>query len=286
VAERDKERAGIVERALREDAAFADITTGRLVGKGARGRALIRARAAGTLSGQECARSVFSILDASISYEAVKGDGATVDAGEIVAALEGSIAPILSGERTALNFLQHLSGIATSVRRFVELVEGTGTRILDTRKTTPGLRLLEKEAVMHGGGMNHRKDLAELLLVKENHIAAAGGLERVIELLGEGMADAVIEVTSHEELLQLAGKGPRRIMLDNFTPEGVRRAMEEVSTWDQRPEIEVSGGVTLETVGAYAALGIDYISIGSITASAPALDMSLIVEEVDRAGEV
>lgn len=277
---RDNERAGIVERALREDAAHGDVTTGALVGEGARGRAVIRARADGIISGQGCSRTVFSLLDPSISYDAVKSDGSTVLGEEIIAVIEGSISAILAGERTALNFLQHLSGIATSVRRFVERVEGTGVRILDTRKTTPGLRKLEKEAVLHGGGTNHRKDLAGHVLVKENHITAAGGLEQVIEILGGRIEKAEIEVASLEELRRLRGVRPWRIMLDNFTPDGVREAMEEVGTWKPKPEIEVSGGVTIETVGAYAALGVDFISIGSITASAPALDMSLMIEEV------
>jgi len=153
--------------------------------------------------------------------------------------------------------------------------------ILDTRKTTPGMRLLEKEAVLHGGGKNHRKDLAGLILVKENHIAAAGGLERVVELLGARIAETEIEVSSLEELKGLRGSHPARIMLDNFAPEDAEEAMEELKGWDARPEIEVSGGVTLETARSYASLGVDYISVGSITVSAPALDMSLILEEVD-----
>ena len=273
--------AVIVERALREDAAGRDLTTATLVGSEARGRAVIRARSAGTISGQKCARTVFSLLDFSIAYDEVKRDGSSALEGEIIAAVEGNIGAILAGERTALNFLQHLSGIATSVRGFVERVEGTGTVILDTRKTTPGLRMLEKEAVLHGGGRNHRKDLAGLILVKENHIAAAGGLERVIDLLGRRIEEAEIEVASLEELRVLRGRSPLRIMLDNFTQEGVREALEEMREWDPRPEIEVSGGVTIETAGAYAALGVDYISVGSITASAHALDMSLIIEGVE-----
>ena len=278
---RDSDLEGIVERALREDAAFADETTNALVAPGTGGRALVRARAPGIISGQRCAGMVYSLLDPSISYDAVARDGSPVTAGGTVASIEGALGSILAGERTALNFLQHLSGVATSVKRFVERVEGTGTRILDTRKTTPGLRALEKEAVLHGGGSNHRRDLAGLILVKENHISAAGGLERVIELLGTRIGEAEIEVSSIGELRMLKGKGPWRIMLDNFTPEGVGEAVEEVGGWDQVPEIEVSGGVTLDTIGDYAVPGVDYISIGSMTASAPALDMSLTVEEVE-----
>lgn len=279
--EHDNDITGIVERALREDAAERDMTTGILVGEEARGRAVIRARAAGTISGQRCARTVFTFLGGSIVYDAVKRDGSPTLEDEIVATIEGSLRAILAGERTALNFLQHLSGVATMARCFTRRVEGTGAVILDTRKTTPGLRTLEKEAVLHGGGSNHRNDLAGLLLVKENHIAAAGGLDGVIALLGTRIEEAEIEVTSLEELRKLRGRRPWRIMLDNFTQEGVREAMRELGEWDRMPEIEVSGGVTIESVGSYAALGVDYISIGSITASAPALDMSLIVEGVE-----
>lgn len=275
-----KDIAEIVKRALFEDAAERDMTTGILVGEEARGRAVIRARAVGVISGHRCARTVFSLLDESVAYDAVKRDGSSILENEIVATAEGSLRAILAGERTALNFLQHLSGIATSVRRFTRRIEGTGAVILDTRKTTPGLRALEKEAVLHGGGKNHRRDLAGLLLVKENHITAAGGFARVIDLLGTRIEEAEIEVTSLEELRKLREKRPWRIMLDNFTHDEAKEAMEEVRGWDPRPEIEVSGGVTIETVLSYASIGVDYISIGSITASAPALDMSLIVEEV------
>ncbi len=255
----------IVERALKEDAAERDSTTALLAGEGRTGRAVIRARASGIVSGQLCAREVFSRLDRSIVYDEVGRDGSSVVADGIVAVLEGSIGAILTGERTALNFLQHLSGVATSVRRFVERVEGTGAVILDTRKTTPGLRMLEKEAVRHGGGSNHRKDLAGLVLVKENHIVAAGGLDRVIDILGDRIGEAEIEVSSLEELRRLREISPWRIMLDNFTPDGVRAAMEELEGWSRIPEIEVSGGVTIETVGSYAALGVDYISVGTVT---------------------
>jgi nicotinate-nucleotide pyrophosphorylase (carboxylating) len=276
----DSNIAEIVERALLEDAADRDSTTVLLAGEEKVGRAVIRARAPGTVSGQRCAREVFSQLDRSILYDDLKWDGSSVAGEEIVAVLEGSLRAILTGERTALNFLQHLSGVATSVRRFVERVDGTGAVILDTRKTTPGLRVLEKEAVLHGGGKNHRKDLADLVLVKENHIAAAGGLDRVIDLLGTRIEEAEIEVASLEELRKLRESRPWRIMLDNFTQDGVREAMEELKGWHPIPEIEVSGGVTIETVRSYAVLGVRYISVGAVTSSAPALDMSLIVEEV------
>jgi nicotinate-nucleotide pyrophosphorylase (carboxylating) len=272
--------AEIVERALKEDAAESDSTTVMLAGEGKVGRAVIRARAPGTVSGQRCARAVFSRLDPSVLYDDVKRDGSSVVVDEIVAVLEGSLRAILTGERTALNFLQHLSGVATSVRRFVEQVEGTGAVILDTRKTIPGLRVFEKEAVRHGGGSNHRKDLADLVLVKENHILTAGGIDRVIDLLGARIEEAEIEVSSLEELRKLREIRPWRIMLDNFTPDGVRAAMEELRGWPRIPGIEVSGGVTIETVKSYAALGVEYISVGAVTSSAPALDMSLIVEEV------
>ena len=282
MGETGKDLADLVRRALREDAADGDMTTRILVDEKTRGRAIILARAAGVVSGQRCARAVFTSLEPSISYEEAKTDGSKITAGETAATVAGPLRAILSGERTALNFLQHLSGVATSVSRFVERVEGTKAVILDTRKTTPGLRSLEKEAVRNGGGSNHRRDLAGLILVKENHIAAAGGIEGVIDLLGDRMEKAEIEVGSLEELAKLRGSRPWRIMLDNFAPEMVEEAMRELEEWEARPEIEVSGGMTMENVRLYADLGVDYISIGSVTASAPALDMSLIVEEVNR----
>ena len=170
--------------------------------------------------------------------------------------------------------------MATLAAAFAAAVAGTGTTILDTRKTTPGLRRLEKEAVLHGGCGNHRPDLASMILVKENHIAAAGGLAAVVDRLGDRLAEAEIEVRSLDELRTLGETPPARIMLDNFDPANIAGALREIDRWSRRPEIEVSGGVTLENVARYATPGVDFISIGSLTASAPSLDLSLTLEEI------
>lgn len=268
-----------VAAALAEDEAAADATTRLLVPDSLAGRAGIVSRAAGVISGQECAAEVFRQLGGDVSWEPSAPDGCAVTPGMLVARLSGPFGQILSGERTALNFLCHLSGIATLTASFVEKVSGTGVRILDTRKTTPGMRAVEKMAVAHGGGQNHRHDLASYILVKENHIIAAGGIEAVIERLGEFLAGCEIEVRDLDELQSLSALPPGRIMLDNFTPSQIREAVAAVRTWDRIPEIEVSGGITLENVGEHAIEGVDFISTGSITASAPSLDLSLLVEE-------
>jgi nicotinate-nucleotide pyrophosphorylase (carboxylating) len=280
----DSNLIDVVRRALEEDAAGDDVTTRILVGERVEGRAVITVRAAGVASGQKCARAVFSVLDGSMEYEVSQPDGSSVRPGDIIAVVRGNLRAILSGERTALNLLQHLSGVATLTRSFVEKVRGTGATILDTRKTTPGLRALEKEAVLHGGGKNHRADLAGLILVKDNHITAAGGLDAVIRCLGERLGDAEIEVTSIEELRRFSNRPPLRIMLDNFDPSSVERALQEMKGWKHRPQVEVSGGVTIDTVGEYALNGVDFISIGSLTSSAPALDMSLSIEGGEEYG--
>ncbi len=268
-----------VAAALAEDEAAADATTRLLVPDSLAGRAGIVSRASGVISGQECAAEVFRQLGGDVSWEPSAPDGCAVTPGMLVARLSGPFGKILSGERTALNFLCHLSGIATLTASFVEKVSGTGVSILDTRKTTPGMRAVEKIAVAHGGGQNHRHDLASYILVKENHIIAAGGIEAAIERLGEFLAGCEIEVCDLDELRSLSALPPGRIMLDNFTPSQIREAVAAVRTWDRIPEIEVSGGITLENVGEYAIEGVDFISTGSITASAPSLDLSLLVEE-------
>lgn len=281
VDDRARYLADIVRRALAEDAARRDATTKLFVDASRLGDAVIRARAPGIVSGHDAAREAFAALDESSAYAAAVPDGGGVAAGAVVARVYGRLRAVLSAERTALNFLRHLSGIATATAAFVERVRGTGTIILDTRKTLPGLRLLEKEAVVHGGGRNHRADLASMILVKDNHIAAAGGLGNALAALGAArLAEAEIEVASLAELRLLAAAPPRRVMLDNFEPDGVRAAIAEVASWPARPEIEVSGGITLETIASYARPGVDFISVGSITCAAPPLDMSLELEGV------
>lgn len=275
---REAARAAVAA-ALDEDAASRDVTTRLLVPQRSRGRAVVVARAAGVISGQEVASLVYERLGGA-RWTALVPDGAEVAAGAEAARVEGALRAILSGERTALNFLGRLSGVATLTAAFVRAVAGTGVRILDTRKTTPGLRLLEKQAVAHGGGANHRSDLASMILVKENHIAAAGGIEAAVEALGDRLPDSEIEVRSIDELRALSRTPPGRVMLDNFDPARVAAAVEELAGWPARPEIEVSGGITLGSAASYAIAGVDYISIGALTSAASALDLSMLVEEL------
>ncbi len=281
--EREKRLDELVRTALAEDAARKDATSKLLVDAARIGDAVVRAKEPGVVSGHAAAAAVFRTLDPSIVYSAAAPDGERVQKGSVVARVYGHVRAILSAERTALNFLQRLSGIATLAAAFTERVRGTGVVILDTRKTTPGLRLLEKSAVVHGGARNHRADLAAMILVKENHIAAAGGLVEALAKLGSArVRDAEIEVRSLEELRMLKDAPPKRIMLDNFEPALVREAVGEIKGWAVVPEIEVSGGVNLDTVAAYAVPGVDFISVGALTNRAPALDMSLDLEGVDR----
>jgi nicotinate-nucleotide pyrophosphorylase (carboxylating) len=283
VEEREKWLVDLVKAALAEDAARKDATTRLLVEASRVGDACIRAKGPGVVSGHAAAREVFTALDPSIAYSAAAGDGSTVARGAVVARVYGRLRAILSAERTALNFLQHLSGVATAAAAFAEKVKGTGVAILDTRKTTPGLRLLEKAAVVHGGARGHRLNLAEMILVKDNHIAAAGGLGPALERLGaENLARCEIEVASLEDLRLLRESPPKRVMLDNFEPDGVREAVAEMRLWSVVPEVEVSGGVTLENVTAYAMPGVDFISVGAITNRPGVVDMSLELEGVDR----
>ncbi len=267
-----------VAAALAEDEAASDATTRLLVPDSLEGRAVIVSRASGVISGQECATEVFRQLGGEVAYEPSAPDGTSVSPGMKVAGLAGPMGRILSGERTALNFLCHLSGISTLTAAFVEKVSGTGVRILDTRKTIPGMRAVEKRAVADGGGVNHRHDLASYILVKENHIAAAGGIGAALERLGDFLAGCEIEVRDIIELQSLSALPPGRVMLDNFTPAQIREAVAVVRSWERRPEIEVSGGITLENAADHAIEGVDFISVGSLTASAPSLDLSLLVE--------
>ncbi|MBN2072105.1 MAG: carboxylating nicotinate-nucleotide diphosphorylase [Candidatus Krumholzibacteriota bacterium] len=268
-----------VRRALEEDRAFEDLTSRLLVGGRMAGRGAIVARREGIISGQDAAMASFRCLDDSIEYDVVIPDGGKAGAGCEVARMSGRYAAILSAERTALNFLGHLSGIATLTSEYVLRTGDTGIRILDTRKTIPGMRILEKKAVADGGGVNHRPDLASYILVKENHIAAAGGIEAAVEILGRQITDAEIEVSSLKEFNALRPDPPARIMLDNFSPGMIDEAVASMAGWEGRkPEIEVSGGIDLENISSYLIEGVDFISVGRLTSSAPSLDLSLLLE--------
>jgi nicotinate-nucleotide pyrophosphorylase (carboxylating) len=279
---RDDRVEGLVEAALREDGADRDWTTLWTVGASYRVRARIEAREPLVLAGTRLAVRVFHAVDPEIRVEVLHGDGARVGEGTRVIRIEGPARGILTGERTALNFLGRLSGVATLTRRFVERVEGTGAGIVDTRKTTPGWRFLEKEAVRAGGGTNHRMGLSDMVLIKENHIVAAGGIgpavDRVREMNREGIP-VEVEVERPDELGDLRERGVDRILLDNMELPELRESVRIVRGWPEpRPQLEASGRMTLERVREVALTGVDLISVGALTHSAPTVDLSLLVE--------
>lgn len=268
----------IVSRALAEDLGPGDITTAAVLEPGARGRGRIVAKAGGVVAGLFVAGATFRRLDPQVRFEPAAREGQRAAAGDALAVVEGSAAAILAAERTALNFLQRMCGIATLTARFVEAVEGTSARICDTRKTAPGLRALDKYAVRMGGGRNHRVGLFDGVLIKDNHVRAAGGLARAVARArerGHHLARIEVEAASLTEVQEAVEAGVDVILLDNMTPGEVRKA---VSLVGGRCGLEVSGGVTLANVRAYADCGVDYVSVGALTHSAPALDISLELE--------
>jgi len=274
----------MVRLALTEDVGGGDATTDALVDAAARARARIVAKQEGVIAGTSVAALAFRELDAEVRVTWAVPEGGAVKRGDAVAEIEGKARAILTAERVALNFLQRLSGIATMTRAFVKAVEGTGVAILDTRKTTPGLRVLEKFAVLAGGGENHRFGLFDGILVKENHVLAAGGLrqalERAVEVGREKKVPVVVEVRTVEEAEEAARSGVDRILLDNFTPSKIADVLKRVPRGKKSPVLEVSGGVRLQNVRDFALPGISFISIGALTHSAPALDLSLLVEQI------
>jgi nicotinate-nucleotide pyrophosphorylase (carboxylating) len=288
----------IVKIAIVEDVGTGDITTLNAVSSGINARAAIVVKDEGVIAGMDVARLAFREVDPKLKFRPVLQDGQRVTPGTAVAQVVGDVGSILTAERTALNFLQHLSGIATLTRRFVDAVQGTGTTILDTRKTTPGLRFLEKYAVKAGGGENHRLALWDMYLVKDNHIRAAGGLTAAVDRINRTRhADLLleVEVESLDQLREALRPEVDRILVDNRPVDEVRRAIAAVDDWCRThpidsprarpgarrwPEIEVSGGITLQTVRGYAETGADYVSVGALTHSACALNLSLEIEEV------
>jgi nicotinate-nucleotide pyrophosphorylase (carboxylating) len=270
----EEEIAGLVRRALAEDVGSGDLTTEATVPEGRTALATIRAKATGVIAGMMLAEAVFREVDARLDFEPACTDGARLVPGDHLAVVGGSARALMVAERTALNFLQHLSGIATATAEAVRLVQGTGVVLLDTRKTTPGLRRLEKYAVTVGGGRNHRMGLFDRYLLKENHVAIAGGVAAAVAAARRhgAAAEVEVEVRNREELLEALDAGADRVLLDNFTPAGAAEAVELVGG---RAEVEVSGGVDLENLRAYAAAHPDYISLGWLTHSAPALDLSM-----------
>ena len=271
----------MVRQAIREDVGSGDITTRLTVEPGSRCRATLRAKNDGILSGMAPFRMVFDILPARIKDWEGKPDGTVFRVGDVLASFTALSRATLTGERTALNFLQHLSGVATYTARFVKTVEGLDVRITDTRKTLPLFRELEKAAVLHGGGTNHRHGLYDAILIKDNHIQAAGGIEEALQCAKRGAPPGMkveIEVSNIEECDRAVAAGADVIMLDNMDLDAMRQATREHRGTDVL--FEASGNVTLDRVRQIAETGVDIISIGALTHSAPAADLSLKIEEV------
>jgi len=267
----------VVSAALAEDVGPGDATTLALVPEDAHCRAELLLEEPGVVCGVPVAAAVFRALDPAVRVEAKLVEGAAVsDVPAVVAELEGPARAILSGERVALNLFGRLCGIASLTRRFVELTGGTSTTVLDTRKTTPGLRALEKYAVRCGGGQNHRAGLYDGVLIKENHLRVAGGVTAALAAL-DGRVDGLpveVEAETISQVREALERGAPRILLDNMSPEEVREAVELASG---RAELEASGGVSLATIRAYAVTGVDFVSVGALTHSARSLHVSLEV---------
>ena len=272
----------LIDAALEEDAARSDATTAALVPPERTVSAELRAKQDGVLCGLPLGERVCARFDGTIEFEPSAGDGDRVEPGQVVAHLSGPAGAILSIERTMLNFLQQLSGVATLTAQFVAAVDGTGAAIYDTRKTTPGWRELQKYAVRCGGGVNHRMSLGDMVMIKDNHVAlmaGAGGITESVRLAREASPGLrlEVEVDTFEQLQEALAAAPDVIMLDNMTPERVRDAVALADRHATQPRslLEVSGRVDLQTVRAYAEAGADIISVGALTHSAPALDLSL-----------
>ena len=276
----------IVDRALREDVGDGDVTTAWTLAPGTFARARFEARQPGIVSGLFPACVAYRETDPNLEFQAFLADGDRVESGQSIAEVRGAARSLLTGERTALNFMRHLSGIASMTRQYVDAVRNTGARIVDTRKTTPGLRELEKRAVKHGGGDNHRQGLFDMVLIKDNHIAAAGGITAAVRMCRSNMKrsgrryDIEVETSGLDQVEEAVRSGADWIMLDNMDDEEMRTAVGRVraATPAERPiVVEASGAITLDRLGAIGKTGVDVISIGALTHSAPALDISLNV---------
>jgi len=266
---------------LERDIGVGDITSTSIVPPYLQTTGQIISRSCGILAGIEFAKATFAIVDDTLSFNIHINDGEKLTTGDVIVRVSGSARSILTAERTALNFLGHLSGIATRTANFVKAVEGTGTVILDTRKTIPGLRLAEKYAVKCGGGENHRMGLYDMILIKDNHITAAGGITQALTVLyskGKPNVPVEIEVSNLRELEQVLTSPVDRIMLDNFTPEMTQQAVKLRKEKNSEIPFESSGGINIDTVRDYAKIGVEFISIGAIIHSAPQLDLSLELE--------
>ena len=272
----------LIRQALQEDVGTGDVTSDATIESSHQSSGWMIAKQDGVLSGLTVAEAVFKKVDPRIEMQVAFTDRSLLQTGDKICRISGPTKSILSGERVALNFLQHLSGIATRTAQFVEKVSNTDVQILDTRKTTPCMRRLEKTAVVDGGGVNHRLGLYDAVMIKDNHVDAAGGIKAAISCLKRkfphGMdMPVIVEVRNLEELKEALIHEPDRVLLDNFTSPRVKEAVKVVHQAEIKKtvEIEVSGGITLETVASFALPGVNYISVGSLTHSAPAFDISL-----------
>lgn len=269
----------LIKLALAEDIGDGDHTTLCTIPESAQGKMQLIIKQDGILAGVEMAKKIFNIFDKNLQIKSLLEDGSKVKKGDIVFSVEGSTRSLLQTERLVLNVMQRMSGIATATAKYVELLEGTNTRVLDTRKTTPGMRVLEKEAVRIGGGVNHRIGLFDMILLKDNHVDFAGGIKNAITNAQQYCREKAknlkieIEVRNFAELQEvLEIGGVHRIMLDNFSTEDTKKAVEMIA---HRFETESSGGITFDTLRNYALCGVDYISVGALTHSVMSLDMSL-----------
>ncbi|HET7035056.1 MAG TPA: carboxylating nicotinate-nucleotide diphosphorylase [Thermomicrobiaceae bacterium] len=273
----------IVELALDEDIGLGDVTSQATVPRERQARGIFLAKSDGVVSGLRVAEAVFQQVDPTIDFTPSVRDGERISRGETLASVAGPARSLLAAERVALNFLQRLSGVATATARYVAAVEGTGARVIDTRKTTPGMRALEKAAVRHGGGHNHRFGLSDGILIKDNHLAAIGGPDRIAKAIAAARQNAPhtlrveVEVTTLEELQQALAAGADIILLDNMSPQEMAEAVRRTAG---RALLEASGGIRLESLRAVAETGVDLISSGALTHSSPALDISLEIELV------
>jgi nicotinate-nucleotide pyrophosphorylase (carboxylating) len=274
----DAVTAELVRAALEEDVGAGDVTTMATVDAEAQAQAQITQKAPGVIYGLDVAEAVFTELDPDACVERLVAEGQWREQGPVLS-ISGHARALLTGERTALNFLTHLSGVATMAARAAREVQGTGAKVLDTRKTIPGLRMLEKAAVAAGGASNHRVGLYDAILIKENHIAAAGGIAQAIERARAAAPQLAgtleVEVRNPKEIEHALAAGAPRLLLDNMDENQLRAAVAQVAG---RAQLEASGGVSLQTLRALADTGIEWVSMGALTHSAPALDLSLIME--------
>ena len=269
----------VIKTALKEDLSYIDEATAFVIPEDSESTAAFTAKADGTLAGIEAALRVFTILDPTVKYEICKRDGDAVKKGDVIAVIAGRTRTLLYGERTALNLLQHMSGVATAAAEAVRLTEGTGVSIADTRKTLPGLRALQKYAVICGGGKNHRFNLSDAAMLKDNHIDAGGGIEKTVRALREKAGHTVkieVETRNMDEVAQAVAAGADIIMLDNMTAEEMKKA---VAFINGRALTEASGNITAENIREKAASGVDIISMGALTHSVTALDISMKIRK-------